>query len=356
MINKLAQKIQGKQVSIVYPEATDERILKAVSRLYQENLIQPILIGDEEEINIAGRKYGVSVDNMQIYNPNTYADFDSMVEAFVARRNGKTTENQARGILRDKAYFGTMLVYQGIADGMVCGAVYTTGDTVRPALQIIKTREGVQLISGAFLMLNPDNNGENYIMSDCAININPNAQQLAEIAVETAKTAELFGLVPRIAMLSFSSKGSANSPEVDKVVEATKIAQQIAPNLKIDGELQLDAAIVPSVGKSKAKDSEVAGQANVLIFPDLQSGNIGYKIGQRFGNYQAIGPILQGLQKPISDLSRGCNIEDVYNISIVTASQSLQDSKQNNYSHLSEDELKKLIREVIREVFSDLVS
>ena len=217
-----------------------------------------------------------------------------------------------------------MLTYMGITEGMVSGAIHSTGDTVRPALQIIKTKPGVSRTSGAFLMVR-GRDQEKYLFSDCAINVNPSAQELAEIAVDSAKTAELFDIDPKVAMLSFSTKGSAKAPEVDKVVEATKIAQELAPEYEIDGELQFDAAYISAVAQLKAPESEVAGKATVFVFPDLQSGNIGYKIAQRFGNFEAIGPILQGLNKPISDLSRGSNEEDVYKLSIITAAQTLMD-------------------------------
>ena len=262
------------------------------------------------------------MDNIEIIDPNNYPAMDEMVAAFVERRKGKATEEQAREMLKDENYFGTMLTYMGLTDGLVSGAVHSTGDTVRPALQIIKTKPGVSRTSGAFIMLRGRDN-EKYLFSDCAINVNPNAQELAEIAVESAKTAALFDIDPKVAMLSFSTKGSANAPEAKKVEEATKIAQEMAPEIQIDGELQFDAAYVASVGQQKAPDSEVAGHATVFVFPELQSGNIGYKIAQRFGNFEAIGPILQGLNKPVSDLSRGCNEEDVYKLSIITAAQSL---------------------------------
>ena len=209
-----------------------------------------------------------------------------------------------------------MLVHMGLADGLVSGAVHSTGDTVRPALQIIKTKPGVSRTSGAFIMIRGT---ERFLFADCAININPGAQELAEIAVESAKTAEMFDIQPNVALMSFSTKGSAASPEVDKVVEATRIAKEEHPELKLDGEFQLDAAIVPSVGASKAPGSEVAGKANVLVFPDLDAGNIGYKIAQRMGNFEAYGPILLGLNAPINDLSRGCNAGEVYSMAIITA-------------------------------------
>ena len=215
-----------------------------------------------------------------------------------------------------------MLTYMGLADGMVSGAIHSTGDTVRPALQIIKTKPGISRTSGAMIMVR-GRDQEKYIFADCAINVNPTAQELAEIAVDSAKTAELFDIEPKVAMMSFSTKGSAKAPEVDKVVEATKIAKSLAPELEIDGELQFDASYVASVAQLKAPNSPVAGQATVFVFPELQSGNIGYKIAQRLGNFEAIGPILQGLNKPVSDLSRGANEEDIYKLSIITAAQTL---------------------------------
>ena len=216
-----------------------------------------------------------------------------------------------------------MLVYMGLADGLVSGAVHSTGDTVRPALQIIKTKPGITRTSGAFIMVPAESDGQKLVFADCAININPSAQELAEIAVESAHTAKIFDIEPRVAMLSFSTKGSAKAPEVDKVVEATKLAQELAPEVLIDGELQFDASYSEIVADQKAPGSEVAGHATVYIFPDLQSGNIGYKIAQRLGRYEAVGPILQGLNAPISDLSRGCVEEDVYKVAIITANQAL---------------------------------
>ena len=282
------------------------------------------MIGNPAEIEKAAEARGINIANFEILDPENYDRWDEMVEAFVERRNGKATKEQAEEILKDVNYFGTMLTYMGITEGMVSGAIHSTGDTVRPALQIIKTKPGVSRTSGAFLMVR-GRDQEKYLFSDCAINVNPSAQELAEIAVDSAKTAELFDIDPKVAMLSFSTKGSAKAPEVDKVVEATKIAQELAPEYEIDGELQFDAAYISAVAQLKAPESEVAGKATVFVFPDLQSGNIGYKIAQRFGNFEAIGPILQGLNKPISDLSRGSNEEDVYKLSIITAAQTLMD-------------------------------
>lgn len=325
LFDSLKFKIVRRNIKVVFPEATDARILGAAARLRSEELIEPILVGSEEEIKAAANARGVNIENFTIYDPENYAGWDAMVDAFVERRKGKATKEQAEKILKDVNYFGTMLTYMGLADGMVSGAIHSTGDTVRPALQIIKTKPGVSRTSGAMIMLR-GRDQEKYLFSDCAINVNPNAQELAEIAVESAKTAELFDIEPKVAMMSFSTKGSAKAPEVDKVVEATKIAKELAPEYTIDGELQFDAAYVSSVAHLKAPDSTVAGQATVFVFPELQSGNIGYKIAQRLGNFEAIGPILQGLNKPISDLSRGANEEDVYKLSIITAAQTLMEN------------------------------
>lgn len=289
-------------------------------RLHSEGLVVPILIGNEAEVHKAAENYRFNLDGIEILDPKDYAEFDAMVDAFVERRNGKATEEQAREILTDVNYFGTMLVYMGKADGLVSGAAHSTADTVRPALQIIKTREGVSRTSGAFIMLRGQ---ERYLFADCAINPNPDAQVLSEIAVESARTAEMFDIDPKVAMLSFSTKGSASGEQADKVIEATKLAKEQNPDLAIDGELQFDAAFVSAVAQAKAPGSDVAGQAKVFVFPELQAGNIGYKIAQRLGGFEAVGPILQGLNQPISDLSRGCVEEDVYKTAIITANQAL---------------------------------
>ena len=316
LFDSLKFKVVRRNIKIVFPEATDPRILGAAARLKSDELVEPTDIAN------AAMARGINTSNFIIINPNDYEKWDEMVEAFVERRNGKATKEDAEKILKDVNYFGTMLTYMGIADGMVSGAIHSTGDTVRPALQIIKTKPGVSRTSGAFLMIR-GRDQERYLFSDCAINVNPTAQELAEIAVDSAKTAELFDIEPKVSLLSFSTKGSAKAPEVTKVAEATKIAQELAPEYAIDGELQFDASYVSSVAQLKAPNSKVAGEATVFVFPDLQSGNIGYKIAQRLGNFEAIGPILQGLNKPVSDLSRGANEEDVYKLSIITAAQTL---------------------------------
>ncbi|VTU56327.1 Phosphate acetyltransferase [Lactobacillus salivarius UCC118] [Dolosigranulum pigrum] len=320
LFESLKQKVSGKGMRIVFPEATDARILNAVVRLHSEGLVVPILIGNEAEVHKAAENYRFNLDGIEILDPKDYAEFDAMVDAFVERRKGKATEEQAREILTDVNYFGTMLVYMGKADGLVSGAAHSTADTVRPALQIIKTREGVSRTSGAFIMLRGQ---ERYLFADCAINPNPDAQVLSEIAVESARTAEMFDIDPKVAMLSFSTKGSASGEQADKVIEATKLAKEQNPDLAIDGELQFDAAFVSAVAQAKAPGSDVAGQAKVFVFPELQAGNIGYKIAQRLGGFEAVGPILQGLNQPISDLSRGCVEEDVYKTAIITANQAL---------------------------------
>lgn len=320
LFTSLKQKVQGHGLKIVFPEATDPRILKAAQRLQQEELIEPVFLGNPEAVQQAAAAAQVDLSQIQILDPNHYDQFNDMVQAFVQRRKGKNTVEQAQTMLQDPNYFGTMLVYLKQVAGMVSGAVHPTGDTVRPALQIIKVKPGLTRTSGAFIMQKGE---QRYLFADCAININPSAQELAEIAVTSAHTAQLFDIQPRVALLSFSTKGSAKSEEVTKVAEATRLAQTMDPTLVLDGELQFDAAIVPTVAQQKASQSTVAGQANVFVFPELQSGNIGYKIAQRLGGFEAIGPVLQGLNQPVSDLSRGCNTEDVYKLTLITAAQAL---------------------------------
>ncbi|GGE82389.1 phosphate acetyltransferase [Priestia taiwanensis] len=320
LFNAVKEKVQGKDIKIVLPEGMDERILGAAARLASEKVVQPILVGNTDAIKAKAAELNVSVDGVEIYDPENFDGMDELVASFVERRKGKATEEQARQILKDANYFGTMLVYTGKAHGLVSGAVHSTADTVRPALQIIKTKPGVSKTSGVFIMVRGE---EKYVMADCAINISPNSQDLAEIAIESSKTAELFGIAPRVAMLSFSTKGSAKSPETEKVVEATRIAQEMAPNLTLDGEFQFDAAFVPSVAASKAPGSVLKGDANVFVFPSLEAGNIGYKIAQRLGGFDAVGPILQGLNMPVNDLSRGCSTDDVYKLTLITAAQAI---------------------------------
>lgn len=322
LFEQLSSQIKGQGKTLVFPEGEDVRIQGAAVRLAAEELVKPILLGSKAAIEATATSNNFDLSGLQIIDPAEYpADArEKMVDALVERRNGKTDAATASKWLEDVNYFGTMLVYLEVADGMVSGATHPTGDTVRPALQIIKTAPGSSRISGAFVMQRDD---ERYIFADAAINIDIDAQTMAEIAVQSANTAKVFGIDPKVAMLSFSTKGSAKAPQVDKVAEATQLAKTAAPELAIDGELQFDAAFVESVAAAKAPESEVAGHANVFVFPDLQSGNIGYKIAQRLGGFEAIGPVLQGLAKPISDLSRGANEEDVYKVAIITAAQAL---------------------------------
>lgn len=327
LFGDLRSKIAGRGIRIVFPEGKDDRVLRAAARLKFEGLVEPIILGNPKEVRACLQNLGFSDLNYQIINPEDFPDFEKMKAAFLEVRKGKSTPEQADTLLKDVNYFGVMLVHMGLADGMVSGAIHSTADTVRPALQIIKTKPGISRTSGVFLMVR-DNTDHRLVFADCAINIDPSAQELGEIAVNTAETAAIFDIDPKVAMLSFSTKGSAKAPQAQKVIDATKIAKELAPDLAIDGELQFDAAFVPSTAQLKAPDSDVAGQANVFVFPDLQSGNIGYKIAQRLGLFEAIGPILQGLNKPVNDLSRGSSAEDIYKLAIITAAQALTDTKE----------------------------
>lgn len=323
LFDVIDDKIKGKGIKIVLPEGNDIRVIGAAIRLLNDEMIHPIVLGERDTVLKLAEENGVDASGLDIVNPKTFEGFEELVAAFVERRKGKIDEEGARKLLNeDPNYFGTMLVYTKQADGLVSGATRSTGDTVRPALQIIKMQPGFSKTSGVFFMVKGE---EQYVFADCAITIAPDENDLSEIAVLSAITAKQFGMDPKIAMLSFSTKGSAASDEVDRVSNATKLALEKNPELKIDGELQFDAAFVPSVGKSKAPGSPVAGEANVFIFPSLEAGNIGYKIAQRLGGYEAVGPLLQGLNSPVNDLSRGCNEEDVYKLSMLTAAQTLID-------------------------------
>lgn len=323
LFGSLREKVVGKNIKIVFPEGNDERVVRAAARLKFEGLVEPIILGNETDVRSLLTKLGFADQNYKVINPEDYPDFEKMKQEFVEIRKGKATLEDADKLLKDVNYFGVMLVKLGLADGMVSGAIHSTADTVRPALQIVKTKPGISRTSGVFLM-NRENTSQRLIFADCAINIDPNEQELAEIAVNTADTARIFDIDPKIAMLSFSTKGSAKAPQVEKVQEATHIAKELRPEISLDGELQFDAAFVPETAAIKAPGSDVAGQANVFIFPDLQSGNIGYKIAQRLGMFEAIGPILQGLNSPVNDLSRGSSAEDIYKLAIITAAQTIE--------------------------------
>ena len=329
MFENLVEILKANPRKIVYTEGTDARILESAARLKKDGFLTPVLVGNVDEVKAAAAKGGFDIEGLEIIDPATYPEMDKFVDDFVALRKGKATAEEARAMLLKPNYFGTMLVKEGLADSLLGGATYSTADTVRPALQLVKTKKGANLVSSCFILSRGD---EMIAMGDCAINISYEdkkdkegnvvltaAQQVAEVAVETARTAKVFGIDPKIAMLSFSTKGSGKGPGPELMRNATAIVKETHPELACDGEMQFDAAVSPVVGQLKFPGSPVAGYANTFIFPEIQSGNIGYKIAQRLGGYMAFGPILQGLNAPINDLSRGCNAEEVYLMSIITA-------------------------------------
>lgn len=307
---------------IVFTEGDDPRILEAASRLLAGTFLHPILIGNPDKIAAEAEECGFNIRGAETIDPTNYDRMDEMVDLFCELRKSKgVTPEQARGILSQANYFGTMLVKMGVADALLGGATYSTADTVRPALQLIKTKPGNTIVSSCFIMVRPAATGENEVlaMGDCAINIHPTEDELVEIAGETAQCAKIFGVDPKVAFLSYSTLGSGKGEDVDKMRNAAAKAKELYPTLPIEGELQFDAAVSPRVARTKCPNSEVAGQANTFIFPDINAGNIGYKIAQRLGNFDAYGPILLGLNAPINDLSRGCNAEEVYSMAIITA-------------------------------------
>jgi phosphate acetyltransferase len=307
---------------IVFTEGTDPRILEAASRLLAGTFLHPILVGNEAAIRAAAEDNGFNIRGAEIIDPGNFDRMDEMVELFCELRKSKgVTPEQARGVLSQSNYFGTMLVKMGIADSLLGGATYSTADTVRPALQLIKTKPGNTIVSSCFILVRAAATGGNevFAMADCAINIHPTEDELVEIAGETAACARIFGVDPKVAFLSYSTMGSGKGEDVDKMRNACRKAKEKYPDLPIEGELQFDAAVSPRVARTKCPGSEVAGYANTFIFPDINAGNIGYKIGQRLGNFEAYGPILLGLNAPINDLSRGCNASEVYSMAIITA-------------------------------------
>ncbi len=334
MFTKLISQLKADPKKIVFTEGHDPRILEAAARLMKEGLLKVILVGNEAEVKAKAAEGGFDIAGAEIVDPAAYPGMDEMVAKMVELRKGKMSEEECRAALSKGNYFGTMLVKMGVADCLLGGATYSTADTVRPALQLIKTKPGAHLVSSCFIM-DRDSGPEELrriCMGDCAINLSyedsvdkegnvtlSGAQKLAEVAVECAKCAKIFGMDPKVAMLSFSTKGSGKGGTVALSAEATKIAQELAPDLAIDGEMQFDAAVSPTVGQLKFPGSKVAGYANTFIFPLIEAGNIGYKIAQRLGGYNAYGPILLGLNAPINDLSRGCNAEEVYSMAIITA-------------------------------------
>ena len=319
MFTKLTEQLKANPKTIVFTEGTDPRIQDAAAKLTAEGILNVILLGNPVAVKLTAADANSAISKCEIIDPARYADKDAMVEKMVELRKGKMTEEQVRDALSKGNYFGTMLVKMGKADCLLGGATYSTADTVRPALQLIKTKPGNNIVSSCFIMVKDD---QKLAMGDCAINIAPNEDELVEIAVETAKTAKVFGIDPKVAMLSYSTYGSGKGDMVTLVANATKKIKEAAPDLAVDGELQFDAAVAPEVAKVKCAGSSVAGQANTFIFPDINAGNIGYKIAARLGGYEAIGPVLQGLNAPINDLSRGCNAEEVYKMALVTAALS----------------------------------
>lgn len=324
-LDKIIEIARSNVQTIVLPEAQDPRTLEATHKILEQGIANIILIGDKDEILSRAGEW--SIEKANFINPNDFSDMDNFAEELSNLRKSKgMTVEEARDLLvKNGLYFGVMLVKMGYAGGMVAGAAHSTADVLRPALQILKTAPGTKLVSAVFLMEVPNCDlGEEgiFIFGDCALNPNPTSEELAHIAISSAQTFEALVNKPaKVGLLSFSTKGSANHPDVDKVIEAGKIAKELAPTLMIEEEMQLDAAIVTSVGQKKAPNSPVAGQANVLIFPDLDAGNIGYKLVQRLANANAYGPVCQGLAMPVNDLSRGCYADDIVGTVALTALQ-----------------------------------
>lgn len=321
MFDKLIQTLKNAPKTIVFTEGNDPRILEASAKILQDDFLKPILVGSEKEILGVAKKNGFNVEGATIIDPANYDKMDEMIDTLceLRKKKGLTREDAAK-MLSQANYFGTMLVKMGYADALLGGATYSTADTVRPALQIIKTKPGNSIVSSCFILSREkDGNNELLAMGDCAINIDPTEDQLVEIAEETIKCAKIFGMDPKTAFLSYSSLGSGKGEDVDKVRNACAKAKEKMPEEAIDGELQFDAAVSPEVARTKCPDSPVAGYANTFIFPDINAGNIGYKIAQRLGGFDAYGPVLLGLNAPINDLSRGCNAEEVYSMAIITA-------------------------------------
>ena len=313
--------------TIVLPEGEEPRMVKATKTIIEEGFAKIILLGREEKIKLIAEELNVELpDTIEIINPEDSDKISKYADSYFELRKHKgLSRDEALNFLKNPLYFGALMVYQGDADGLVAGSINATGDVFRPALQTIKTAPGINIVSSCFVMVIPDcPYGDNglIVFADCAINPNPNAEQLADIAIATAVTGKaLLDIEPRVAMLSFSTKGSAKHPLVEKVIEATRIVKEKQPDLLIDGELQADAAIIPSIGERKAPGSKIAGKANILVFPDLQAANISYKLVERLSGAEAIGPISQGMRKPVHDLSRGCSAEDIVNVVAITVLQ-----------------------------------
>ncbi|MBQ1395946.1 MAG: phosphate acetyltransferase [Eubacterium sp.] len=333
IFDKLTAQLKAADRTIVLPDGPDPRVVEAAARLTQNEILKVILVGTKEEFDKASAEMGYDLSKCEILDPATYEGMDEMVDTMVALRKGKLSAEDAREQLSHGNYFGTMLVKMGKADCLLGGATYSTADTVRPALQLVKTKPGAHLVSSVFILIRGEGEAEERLcFGDCAINIDYQdtidkegnvtytaAEKLAEVAIESAKTAKIFEIDPKVAVLSFSTKGSGKGGTVKLSHDATIKAQEMDPELAIDGELQFDAAVSPVVAATKCKGSKVAGHANTFIFPNIEAGNIGYKIAQRLGGFAAYGPILQGLNAPINDLSRGCDVEEIYKMAIITA-------------------------------------
>lgn len=319
ILTSIKEKAKANPKRIILPESTDERVLNAAASLIKEGIALPYLIGDKPTIDAKAHELGISTDGMEIRDPAHDQHMDVYIQELVKLRAHKgVNETKAKELLLDVKYFAAMMVHMGHADGCVTGATHPTSETIRPAVQIIGLKEGFSIASSYFLMLKDD---ETLFFADCAFVVNPSSAELADIALATHASARSFDIEPKIAMLSFSTRGSAQHEMVDKVAQATKLVKERSPNIAVDGELQFDAAYVPKVGESKCPNSPVGGHANVFIFPDLNAGNICYKVAQRLGGYSAIGPIIQGLNKPMNDLSRGCSVEDIINVVAITGVQ-----------------------------------
>ena len=320
MFKALMERLKEQPRKIVFTEGSDPRILEASARLLSTTKLTPVLVGNAEEINAAAQSLGFNIQGAVLVDPETYPQMEAMVEKMTELRKGKMSAEECRAALKKGNYFGTMLVKMGEADCLLGGATYSTADTVRPALQLIKTKPGSTIVSSCFILVREAVGGNEVLaMGDCAINLDPTDDQLVEIATEVAHCARAFGIEPKVAMLSYSTKGSGAGAGVDKVRSAYEKLLATNPDFDVDGELQFDAAVSPKVAGTKCKDSKVAGYANTFIFPEIQSGNIGYKIAQRLGGFEAYGPILLGLNAPINDLSRGCTAMEVYSMAIITA-------------------------------------
>ena len=321
MFSKMIESLRQNPKKIVFTEGNDPRILEATARILKEGFLSVILIGNPDKVSAVAKEHGFDITGAEIIDPANYDKFDEMVEKLCELRKSKgMTPEDAAKTLSQANYFGTMLVKMGLADSLLGGATYSTADTVRPALQLIKTKPGNSIVSSCFILVRETADGNEMLaMGDCAINLFPTDDELVEIAGETANCAKIFGMDPKVAFLSYSTLGSGKGEAVDKVRSAANKAKERYPELAIDGELQFDAAVSPTVAKTKCPDSKVAGQANTFVFPDINAGNIGYKIAQRLGGFDAYGPILLGLNAPINDLSRGCNADEVYFMAIITA-------------------------------------